>query len=142
LEKNVKYLGPFHFSKDATLDITKPLRKILELPVENGIEIVRLSVYINQWTCGTPCQGGVNDGKVRVYRQGDESSVVNIVTNGLGLKDQVSDLVIGTAAIIVVDAWDSYWDTTPPATYPVIEGYIMVAYQEGEFISQVVAENS
>lgn len=139
LEKNLKYLGPFWFSKGAS-DNTKALRKILEIPLENGIEIVRLSVYATAWTCGTPCSGGVNDGKIRTYRQGDESSVVNILTNGTGLKDQVAALVIPSASILVVDAWDSYWDTTAPSVFPVIEGYAIIAYVEGEFISQVVAE--
>lgn len=138
LEDNIKYLGPIYFSKAAS-DDTKAERLILQIPLESGVEIIRLAVYVTAFTCGTPCAGGVNDGKVRVYRMGDESSVVNVVPNAVGLKDQVASLIIPNASILVVDAWDSLWDSSPPTTYPIVSGYITIAFKEGEFISSVVA---
>lgn len=136
LEQNTKIIGPIYFSKIAA-DNTKVLRKILEFPTENGVEIVRLAVYVADWTCGTPCTGGLNDGKIRVYRSGDESSSVNVVTDSEGLKDQVATRVIQSAGVLVVDAWDPLWDTSAPTTYPIVAGYVMITYREGEFITQI-----
>lgn len=137
VEKNVKYLGPFWFTK-GTADNTKALRLITQVPLESGVEIIRISVYVTSFTCGTPCAGNVNDGKIRVFRTGDESSVANIVP-ALGLQDQVTSLIIPNAAIINFDAWDSLWDTSAPDTYPITEGFITIAYLEGEAQSNVIA---
>lgn len=137
VENNIKYLGPFWFTKGVS-DNTKALRQILSVPLESGIEIIRISVHVTSFTCGTPCAGNVNDGKIRVYRTGDESSVANIVP-ALGLQDQVTSLIIPNAAILKFDAWDSLWDTSAPTTYPITEGFVTIAYKEGEFQSNVVA---
>lgn len=139
LERNVKLFGPIPCAI-VSADNTQDLRTFMKFTTENGIQIIRLAVYVQAWTCGTPCAGGLNDGKIRVFREGDESSVVNVVTSGVGLVDQVAALTIPSAGVIVVDAWDSYWNSVAPSVYPEITGLVVITYIEGEFITTVVAE--
>ncbi len=136
IERNVKML-PVSFNILAS-DNTKAKRLIAEIPTENAVEIIRMTASIKSVTVGVP--SSVGGGKLRVYRQGDESGAVSLLPDTAGLKDQAAELVIPAAATLVLDGYDPAWDNSPPTTFPALSGTLVVYYTEGEFIRQVTGE--
>lgn len=132
IDRNVKMI-PVYFKVLAS-DITKANRLIVEIPTENAVEIIRMTASLKSVTVGIP--SSVGGGKLRVYRQGDESGAVSLLPDATGLKDQAGDLIIPAAATLVFDAWDPAWDVSAPDTWPAVEGVLTVYYLEGEFISR------
>lgn len=132
IERNVKFFTvPFTVLAS---DITQNARTIALVPTENAVQIIRMTAYLKSVTPGIP--SSVGGGKIRVFRQGDESGAVSLLPDATGLKDQPGDLVIPAAATLVIDAWDPAWNDSAPNTWPAIQGLATIYYLEGAFIQK------